>query len=280
MSIAGSLYYRACSTRWGLVLARQAARGLRGLGLLPRDFLPTRALELDRNALAGLLRLWPQVHWSCGDGMMPAEQLLAVYRLAVDWPVAGDVVELGSWVGLTTTYLATACHIRRSGHVYAVDTFAGTREGETTYASVGKYAGDTFPAFQARIARAGVSDYVTPLRGLTQDMVHHYPGGPVRVLLIDADHSYAGVRRDFELWSPLVAPGGLIIFHDYLMEGAGVRRFVDEDVARLDGYALTPGHVAPNVMAATKRAPVPAPPRDQRHMRGRVDGTPVLIGPC
>lgn len=39
-------------------------------------------------------------------------------------------------------------------------------------------------------------------------------GRPVDFLWIDGDHSYAGVRRDFELYAPLVRPGGLIAFHD------------------------------------------------------------------
>lgn len=39
-------------------------------------------------------------------------------------------------------------------------------------------------------------------------------GRRVDFLFIDGDHEYDGVKRDFELWSPLVAPGGLIAFHD------------------------------------------------------------------
>jgi predicted O-methyltransferase YrrM len=39
---------------------------------------------------------------------------------------------------------------------------------------------------------------------------------PVDVLFIDGDHSYAGARRDFELYSPLVGTGGIIVFHDIL----------------------------------------------------------------
>jgi predicted O-methyltransferase YrrM len=31
---------------------------------------------------------------------------------------------------------------------------------------------------------------------------------------IDGDHSYAGVKRDFEMYAPLVRKGGLIAFHD------------------------------------------------------------------
>jgi predicted O-methyltransferase YrrM len=34
------------------------------------------------------------------------------------------------------------------------------------------------------------------------------------VLFIDGDHTYEGVRRDFELYSPLVRGGGIIVLHD------------------------------------------------------------------
>lgn len=39
-------------------------------------------------------------------------------------------------------------------------------------------------------------------------------GRKVDFLMIDGDHSYDGVRRDFELYAPLVRDGGLIAFHD------------------------------------------------------------------
>ena len=41
-------------------------------------------------------------------------------------------------------------------------------------------------------------------------------GDKIDVLFIDGDHTYAGVKADFDLWSPLVRPGGLVIFHDIL----------------------------------------------------------------
>jgi predicted O-methyltransferase YrrM len=42
-------------------------------------------------------------------------------------------------------------------------------------------------------------------------------GRPVDLLVIDGDHSYGGVRIDFEMYSGLVAPGGLVAFHDVLI---------------------------------------------------------------
>jgi predicted O-methyltransferase YrrM len=39
-------------------------------------------------------------------------------------------------------------------------------------------------------------------------------GRAVDFLFIDGDHSHGGVWQDFNMYSPLVAPGGLIAFHD------------------------------------------------------------------
>jgi 23S rRNA U2552 (ribose-2'-O)-methylase RlmE/FtsJ len=41
-------------------------------------------------------------------------------------------------------------------------------------------------------------------------------GRKIDFLFIDGDHRYAGVRRDFQLYSPLVKENGLIVFHDIL----------------------------------------------------------------
>lgn len=49
---------------------------------------------------------------------------------------------------------------------------------------------------------------------------------------IDGDHTEKGVRRDFELWSPLVRSGGVIAFHDTIPNGTrhepGVVKFTRE----------------------------------------------------
>ena len=47
-----------------------------------------------------------------------------------------------------------------------------------------------------------------------RDRVRRELGGTADFILIDGDHSYAGARRDFELYRELVAPGGMIAFHD------------------------------------------------------------------
>ena len=39
-------------------------------------------------------------------------------------------------------------------------------------------------------------------------------GRPIDLLFVDGDHRYEGVKRDFELWRPLVARTGILAFHD------------------------------------------------------------------
>jgi predicted O-methyltransferase YrrM len=43
-------------------------------------------------------------------------------------------------------------------------------------------------------------------------------GRSVDLLFIDGDHTYEGVRRDFEAYGPFVAEGGILAFHDIVPE--------------------------------------------------------------
>jgi predicted O-methyltransferase YrrM len=51
-------------------------------------------------------------------------------------------------------------------------------------------------------------------------------------LFIDADHTYEGVSRDFEMYAPLVRTGGMVAFHDIVTHKQGtlceVERFWNE----------------------------------------------------
>jgi hypothetical protein len=55
---------------------------------------------------------------------------------------------------------------------------------------------------------------------------------PLDFLFIDGDHTYEGVKRDFELYSPLVSTSGVVAFHDIAVHpenlGCLVNVFWDE----------------------------------------------------
>lgn len=53
----------------------------------------------------------------------------------------------------------------------------------------------------------------------------------IDMLFIDGDHTYDGVKSDYEMYSKMVGPGGYIVFHDVCVEDndtVDVRRFFDE----------------------------------------------------
>jgi predicted O-methyltransferase YrrM len=65
----------------------------------------------------------------------------------------------------------------------------------------------------ARAARDGGPKVVWHV-AFSADVARGWAAGPADLVFIDGDHSEAGVRTDWEQWSPLVAPGGVVLFHD------------------------------------------------------------------
>lgn len=63
-------------------------------------------------------------------------------------------------------------------------------------------------------------------------------GQKIDFLFIDGDHTYNGVKSDFDLYSPLVSSNGLIGFHDIVAstEGCEVRRFWNETKIRYSSF--------------------------------------------
>ena len=174
MSLLGQCYYRIGETRLGHRMVRGMVQTARSFGFLNEFRMPLDSLAMSHDAVGELMRMWQRMHWSSGDGMMPQPELLAMYQLACDCDAEGDYVELGAWKGLTTCYLAAACRIRGRGRVYAVDTFEGTRENNTRYASIEKSGGSTLDEFNRRVCKAGYEDLVCAEVGYTTQVVQRH----------------------------------------------------------------------------------------------------------
>lgn len=94
---------------------------------------------------------------------------------------------------------------------------------------------------QARAKWRTWGDKLWSIEGSSQDPAVLEAAGRVAdtidFLFIDGDHTYEGVYDDFGLWSPLVRSGGLVAFHDTVVNGTrdepGVRRLVAELKHRL-----------------------------------------------
>lgn len=164
-------------------------------------------------------------------GYLSWQEGYTLLALAHEWPAEGDVVEIGSFKGRSTCFLAQGCQMAERGVVYAVDHFQGSPEHqlgghEETAEIVNE--GTTYNAFLQNLAKARLSDHIRPLVGSGPDVARDF-SGQVRLLFIDGDHSFDGTKADFDAWFPFVSDTGLICFHDYRNDQYmdGVTRFIE-----------------------------------------------------
>jgi predicted O-methyltransferase YrrM len=66
------------------------------------------------------------------------------------------------------------------------------------------------------------------------------------MLFIDGDHKYPGVKNDFEEYTRLVKPGGIILLHDITNQNEGVRDLWNEIL--WDKFGITWGRARNNVV--------------------------------
>jgi SAM-dependent methyltransferase len=122
------------------------------------------------------------------------------------------VLEIGSYCGLSTV-----CMARTAAHVTAVDYF----DGRGTPCPQ-----DTLAAFKANIERYGVADKVEACH---PDAV--FPLPEYDLAFIDGAHEADSVRADIRKALDVLAPDGVLAFHDYGITDPGVIEAVQELIA-------------------------------------------------
>ena len=142
------------------------------------------------------------------EGWLSERQGRALLAAALATTGRGAIVEVGSWKGRSTIWLAFGAR-ERGRRVLAVDPHCGSREDPSAR---------TLDAFLGNLASAGVADAVEPLVMTSAQAVHTITE-PVELLFVDGDHGEAGARLDADLWLPKVLPGGTVLFHDVATSG-------------------------------------------------------------
>lgn len=163
-------------------------------------------------------------------GMLPLERGTILYTLAYANTLQGDILEIGSWQGRSTCFLAQACRDSGNGIVRAVDHFKGNVGKEHFYKVGQDDLSDLESNFRNNIDGAGLSDHVKLYNMPAQQAAteHLADFANLRMLFIDGDHSYEGASHDIRLFAPLLQPGGIIVFDDYHSDCTGVQQAVAE----------------------------------------------------
>jgi transposase-like protein/cephalosporin hydroxylase len=183
------------------------------------DYLASKAIEIEKNCV----------------GRLATTLQDAVVRQVVAESVAGPhlgVLEIGSLFGVNLAILYNHCVVSfETMKVVGLDPLAG-------------YYGKAMDAVlntpinrQTFLRNMHLGNVPTE----SYELIQHYSTDPealdrarrhrINLLIIDGDHSYDGVKFDYEHYFPLLEPGGYVIFDDYnAKEWPDVTAFVDQVV--------------------------------------------------
>lgn len=121
----------------------------------------------------------------------------------------GEVVEVGSFQGKSTAFMAQALKDLGIGKVAAIDPHLG----ETHVAKTGPKFGETFSKFKGNLHKLGLSQNVLAIRKTSAKANKGWKKS-IAVLNIDGLHEYEFAKQDLDLWLPHLILGGVVICHD------------------------------------------------------------------
>lgn len=176
------------------------------------------------------------------EGLVSADVGEALMKLAADCPADQAVVELGSFKGKSTCYLATGARDGNGARVWAVDAWDldGNETGRFGFAEP-----STREVFERQLRAMRLWSRVTPIRAFAVDAATSWNGPPVGLLFVDADHQARSVRADYRAWRPHLAPGAVVVFDDYgTPRNPGVEVAVRELIPELGPFRLEAGQLA------------------------------------
>ncbi len=158
-------------------------------------------------------------------GFMPRAEGLALHAAALHGGKRGPLLEIGSYRGRSTIFLAAAARAVGT-FVYSIDHHRGSEEHQPgegyhdpdVYDEVRERV-DTLPSFLQTIAQAGLQDVVVPLVGASRTIGSAW-ARPLGLVFIDGGHSEEAAQGDYEAWAPKIALGGALAIHDVFEDPA------------------------------------------------------------
>ena len=152
-------------------------------------------------------------------GFMPDDEGLALHAAGRDATRVGPLLEVGSYCGKSAVYLGSAASAGGT-LLFSVDHHRGSEENQAGWQhhdpevvdpATGRM--DTLPFFRRTIERAGLEDAVVAVVGDSPVIAAHWRT-PLGLVFVDGGHALGVVLADYEAWSPHVAAGGALVFHD------------------------------------------------------------------
>ena len=155
-----------------------------------------------RRLQSELMALIEEIRASNIEGWLSPGEATFLYMAAQSCTGKGVIVEIGSWKGLSTTFLAKGSKAGKNMKVYAIDPHTGSPEQKAEYPNL-----DTFDDFKSNMHDLEIDDIVIPIKATSAEAVASWDK-PIELIFIDGAHEYKEVKHDFDMWSPYLIEGG------------------------------------------------------------------------
>jgi predicted O-methyltransferase YrrM len=141
-----------------------------------------------------------------------------LYKLSKNCEI---VVEIGSYIGASACCFGQSIKERNNGNIYCIDTWLNDAMSEGTQ--------NTFDRFKKNTSR--YNKFIIPIQGYSQDVINSLECKikKIDLLFIDGDHSYKGVKSDWDNYKKLLKTGSIIVMHDFGW-AEGVQKVIGEEI--------------------------------------------------
>ena len=158
-------------------------------------------------------------HFNSVKGFIDHNEGICLYNHALKSSKKGPILEIGSYCGKSTIYLATAAK-EYNGCVYSVDHHTGSEENQVgwEYHDIELFDEETgrinsFPEFMRNLRKANLLDTVVPIVSDSL-LVSRYWKIPLSMVFIDGGHTMEAAFNDFNNWKDKIIKGGILAIHD------------------------------------------------------------------
>jgi len=158
-------------------------------------------------------------HLNSVRGFLDHNEGICLYNHALSSSKKGPILEIGSYCGKSTIYLATAAK-EYNCSVYSIDHHSGSEENQVgwEYHDIELFDEETgkinsFPEFMRNLRKANLLDTVIPIVS-DSSLVSRDWKIPLSMVFIDGGHTMEAAFNDFNNWKDKIIKGGILAIHD------------------------------------------------------------------
>lgn len=167
---------------------------------------------------------------AASHGLVTVSEALSLHRISQRLPAGARILEIGSYLGASTTAIGHAIQGKEI-ELYCLDCWHDyVAHGfiDHPWAKSAHSGNEVLLKFLE--TTAFINSQLRILKGTTEQFSTLLPASFFDLIFIDAGHDYTSVLNDLLISMRALAPGGLLLGHDYHSDGHGVVAAVNQVV--------------------------------------------------